>query len=1179
MRITEIELHGFKSFAQKIKLKFDSGHITGIIGPNGSGKSNIVDALRWVLGEQRAGILRSEKMENVIFNGGAKKKPLGMAEVSLKIENDKNVLPSDYHEIEITRRLFRSGESQYLINGTKCRLKDINDLFMDTGIGPDAYSVIELKMIESILSQNKEERRQLFEEAAGISKYKRSRKAAMRKLDSTREDLVRLNDIIVEVEKNVRNLSRQVAKVRRYKELQNQLRHLELSKSHWQFYHLIEGIRPIKEELEHLQNSNTATSAQLSLDEELLYKYQADVIKFEDSLKTKRESLRKIEEQINGLEKLQIVEDERRQSNERNKSAYSEEMNDIQKKVDELSSEKEKAQNQIEEFEQEITSYQNLYDDSYTEIQKIEQEINKVQENINSRSGELKKIQQDINELSEQKSKFDFQLENLNDQLSALSESVLNISTEEKGKNDLLVAKREHNDQLIVQQHDLSKNKNKAVANRNKIQTDIEKVKDKLLEIRSKLKNNENQHRFFKDLATNFTGFSDAVKKVMQAKDKFPGLLGPLPGLLIVPEEWEIAVEAALGEWTNILVVEDSKTEHEITEFVGESRKVFVLNLERLEHYSKFSFPRLAVPKKVKGYLVDVVEIDKRILPFMERLMANVMLCDEFSDAEQMWKKFSDHTFFTKNGGVVYTEGVVQSGKRESAYLTGREHLMEKYEAEIRKGTKLLVSEENKLQQFIDSQERAINEINTIEGKISELDKDILENRSTIVEIETQLQETTNRQDRINVRIKDLENEIEETQNEIKKRNPTIEKLFFQEEEMVTEINSFESDLEKFQEQYNSLSEKSNETRFSLVKAQSNLDQFINKVKNSDALKVEYLGTLHRRDADISQLAKEINQFGENKIEREEVLITLWQERDKNAGEIRSDEETLINIKEKTRKTDDQLRQYRQAHEIYLEKRQSLEMKVHDAEIRAASIADQVRERYEMEISENAPKGEMELEQVELEIEQANKKLNFVGEVNALALEEYDEENERLQFLMKHRADLLNSEAKLLDAIREINETATKQFNTIFEQININFSRVFKEFFEEGDGALLLEEDVDPLEANIEISVRPKGRKPQTIALMSSGEKSLTAISLLFSIYLVKPSPFCILDEVDAPLDDVNIGRFSRAIKRFSDDTQFIIVTHNKRTMEVLDSIYGITQEEAGVSKIVSVDFKQMELN
>ena len=472
-----------------------------------------------------------------------------------------------------------------------------------------------------------------------------------------------------------------------------------------------------------------------------------------------------------------------------------------------------------------------------------------------------------------------------------------------------------------------------------------------------------------------------------------------------------------------------------------------------------------------------------------------------------------------------------------------------------------------------------MSEIKGIEQELSKLDKDIIENRSTIVEIETQLQETTNRQDRVNSRIKDLEKEIKETEAENKKLTPTIEKLFFQEEEMVTEIKSFEKKMEEFQKQYSELSEKANETRLSLVQAQGNLDQFKNQVKNSDALKVEFLGTLHRREADISKLTKEVKQFSENKIERESVLIELWKERDQFSSDILSDEEKLEGIKEKTRKTDDQLRQYRQAHEIYLEKRQSLEMKIHDAEIRAAAIADQVRERFEVDIPESAPVGEMELEQVEIEIEQADKRLKAVGEVNALAMEEYEEENKRLQFLMKQRADLLNSEAKLLDTIREINETATRQFNTVFEQINENFSRVFKEFFQEGDGTLILEEDVDPLEANIEISVRPKGRKPQTIALMSSGEKSLTAISLLFSIYLVKPSPFCILDEVDAPLDDVNIGRFSRAIKRFSDDTKFIIVTHNKRTMEVLDSIYGITQEEAGVSKIVSVDFKQMDLN
>lgn len=1179
MRISELQLNGFKSFAQKTTFKFLSGEITGIVGPNGSGKSNIVDALRWVLGEQRTATLRSDKMENVIFNGGAKKKAQGMAEVSLKIENDKGVLPSDYRELVVTRRLFRSGESQYMLNGTKCRLKDINSLFMDTGIGPDAYSVIELKMIESILSQNRDERRQLFEEAAGVTKYKRSRLSALRKLDGTRDDLTRLNDIIVEVEKNVRGLSRQVSRVKRFKELQSQFQNLDIRRAQWQFFRLLEGIKPLKEDLGNLQKSNTATSTQFSLDEELLSKYQIDVINFEEKLKSDRETLRKTEEKINELERLQIVEDERVLSNQRNVETYRQEVLEIQEKIKEITLRKDEAQTRLDEFEQEITSHQNSYNEAYGEIQKIEAAMVANQQKVAAKKETLKEVQKDINEISDKKNKLDIQLENFENQLSSGRETLEKIDLDKKSKSGALNEKKSHDDRLNINREALHKERTKLVAEKEKLEGLLEKSHLDLLDLRGKLKDSENQYQFFNDLTRNFTGFSEIVKNVMQEKEKFPGLIGPLAALIVVPDDLSIAFESAVGDWANILVVKDEKTEKDIKEFNSDSKNLFLLNLERLKNYSSFTFPRIAVPSGASGYLIDSIEIREEIRPLIERFFANVMVTDNIEDAVKLWKKFPDHSFYSKNGEVIFAGGVLQSGKRESAFLSGREHLLEKY----KKAIKTLTSQNTKAESGLEKIKNDLNQnktvLNTNTGESENLDRDILSNRSEIIAIETQLRETDNREERILKSIEELQEKINVHKKELKNLNPTIEKLFYKEEEIQTEVEGIQAELEEMQARYSTQSEKANEIRLQLVQTQSNLDQYKNLVKNSDNLKTEYLGTLHRRESDLSSLEKEIKQFGQNKIDREEILINLWQQRDSQSAGIRSDENGLEAIREKTRKTEDQLRQYRQAHELYMEKRQSLEMKIHDAEIRAAAIADSIREKYDVDISEKTPMGEMELEQVEMEMEQVSKRIEAIGEVNSLAIEEYEEENERLEFLLKQRADLLNAEAKLLDTIREINETATKQFLEVFEMIKSNFSRVFNQFFEDGDGTILLEENVDPLEANIEISVRPKGRKPQTISLMSSGEKSLTAISLLFSIYLVKPSPFCIMDEVDAPLDDVNVGRFNRAIARFNDDTQFIIVTHNKKTMEVLDSVYGITQEEPGVSKVVSVDFKKMGLN
>ncbi len=1180
MRLAELKLIGFKSFARKTVFKFNEGEITGIVGPNGSGKSNIVDALRWVLGEQRAGLLRSDKMENVIFNGGAKQKPLGLAEVSLTIENDKNVLPMDYKEVVITRRLYRSGESQYFINGSKCRLKDIIDLFMDTGIGPDAYSVIELKMVESILSQNRQERRQLFEEASGITRYKKSRQSALRKLDSTREDLIRLNDIIVEIEKKVRSLSRQVSKARRYKEIKEQLKKLEINRAHWRYFMLLDSVKPLKEELENLKKSNSSNSTQLSLDEELLTNYQREVLKAEEKLKAERENLRQIENRIETLEREQLIENERRESNLRNLEIYRKEIEEIKTKVNDLKGEKANWQKRISEYEEEVLSFQNQYDDSFTQINELTEKINHQKELLAEKKGKLEALQKEINSLTEEKNKYQFRIDRLEADYSELKKQISHFSSDIDENRNELESKKKGSGQLLSEKEKLLVRRSRLNEDISKLNKAIDELKDEILGIRSRIRDRENQHQFFTDLAKNFTGFSDSVKKVMQSGKKIPGVIGPLANLFYPENDWEVALESALSELANVLVVESDAVEEQVLNFIGATQNTFLFSLERMRKYKETpSAPKPVFPSGKAWFLTETIKTDERIAPLARRIFNNFVLCDNLDTAKDLWSQFQDYVFITRKGEMVYSGGIVKAGSGESSHLTGREHLLKKLGKSIEKEKKELAERERKLSEINTDLQNKKSEIEDNENKISALESDILKIHSSIVEIETRLVEKKNLSENAGKRLSSIEEEQKRLADEMKEVNPNLEKLLYKEDDMINEIAGIESEIALLQEQYEKLSKVANEARLNLVQKQGALEQLQNQLKNSDTMNMEFLGTLHRREADLVRLEKENTSFEQNKIEREEKLIALWKKRDEESEAIRKEEELLESVREKARKTEDQLRQFRQAYELYLEKKQSLELKIHDAEIRAGNIAEQIREKYETELSEEPPAGEMALEQTELELEQLNGRLERLGEVNPLAVEEYEEENERLQFLLGQRSDLLDAEKKLLDTIKTINRTAKEQFSVVFEQIKENFSRVFKEFFENGEGTLLLEENVDPLEANVEISVRPKGRKPQTIALMSSGEKTLTAISLLFSIYLVKPSPFCILDEVDAPLDDVNIGRFTKAIRRFSDDTQFIIVTHNKKTMNVLDSVYGITQEEAGVSKVVSVDFKKMSLN
>jgi chromosome segregation protein len=1174
MRISELKLHGFKSFAGKTVFTFNDGEITGVVGPNGSGKSNIVDALRWVLGEQRTGVLRSDKMDNVIFNGGSKRKPLGMAEVSLTIDNDESVLPADYSEVVITRRLYRSGESQYLLNNTPCRLKDINELFMDTGIGPDAYSVIELKMVESILSQNKVERRALFEEASGVTKYKKRRDSAMRKLDSTRDDLTRVNDIISEVEKNVRVLSRQVSKARRHRELTEEFRRLDIQKSQFQRYNILQKLSPLQEEFSQLQNTGNITSSQMSLDEKLAEEYTQEITTLENELKDSQNVLNQLNLRISEKEKNQVIEDERKRANTERIEANQNELITLAEKQADLSVDKTTLQQQVGQLNANVEDLQYNYENSYRDLEATEREIARLESELNQQQGHLAVLRKTIEESVMQEKNLAARQNALhqNRQQAELREQQL--LQEITGHKQTTAALLKSDTEADNAYSDIENTRVDLHNKESRTRESIAAKKDELLELKSNAINLRKEIDFYTGLINRFTGFSEAVRKTMAEAETIPGLLGPLADLVELPAQWQRAFESVFASWLNVLVVQSKADAIAIRNKIGSEENLFVFSLDSNDTLQKVSHSQDDV-----NDLSGLVKCDEALVPLLKVLTRNVVFVENAAQAEARWQQNSANTYVTADGEIFYASGIVKTGQTTSSPVTGRKQMIDKLRAAEAANATHLSAQLEELRLLEEGLEQIQTSIRENRQALEKAKDNKQQLRLQLLSEQTKTEEKEKQVQALHQSYAAMDKEIREIAIQMQSLNPDLEKYHYSEKQFQEAIAAYSTDLEQRKATFKTQTDASNNARLMLVEEKARLAQITAQVKQIDQRNAEFIAARHRMETDIEKFQKENQRFDRDKLDRDQLLIGEWRQRDELSRDISTKETRIESLKENARKMEHQLKQYRQAHETYLEKREKLALKIQDYELRAVNIAENIRQKYHVELSDRAPDVEIDPVILEKDKEAIEAKLNSIGEVNPLALEEHEEENKRLQFLLQQRGDILDAESQLLDTIKTINHTARKQFEEIFNQIRENFSTVFGQFFEDGDGTIELEDSGDPLESNILISVRPKGRKPQTIHLMSSGEKTLTAISLLFAIYLVKPSPFCILDEVDAPLDDVNIGRFTRAIKKFSDNTQFILVTHNKSTMGVLDAIYGITQEEAGVSKVVSVDFRQKNLN
>lgn len=1171
MYISELSLQGFKSFAHKTKVSFDSG-ITSIVGPNGCGKSNIVDALRWVLGEQRPSLLRSSAMSNVIFNGTAKKKALGMAEVSLTFVNDKGILPIEYSEVTITRRLYRSGDSEYLINGTACRLKDIMELFMDTGMGSDAYSVIELKMVEEILNDRNNDRRRLFEEAAGVTRYKDQRKRTLRKLEETRKDLQRVDDLLIELRKKTRSLEIQAEKAEKAKKYKIELEALDKALTLHDFHKIQEELEPLQERINNAEKEKKEITAKADELETADEQSRAELLEKE---KQQHEAQRRVSQLDNAIRDADTTLRITREKIENEKKVIAEYTRDIeqgQKDLKELTELLENSRGKLESFDEDLEKSEQTLEESKKQYSLIQQQYNKERHQLYEIEVQLSKANNELNQLQARRIKIESRLENTEGDLERINNEIVDLNHEIEnmnGEQGLIDKKLE---KLTEERDELEKELEEARKKREGFAEKQNEIKDELRGLQSKKEALESEIRLMKELASSNEAFPNSVKYLIdQHRFDFKDMT-TVSEIFDTDEKHAVALEAVLGEALNYVVVktlEDAKRASSLLKEHKKGRATFI------------PLDQLAATYEVQeGSLFDHVKSKREYSALKQLLLGNVMVFHSTDEAFQALKG-------TSLVGVTY-EGEVITGSRfyktgsknkNAGIRVGLKDKIEKLEKEETRVTKEITKLEDYLSQIVEKYQKLdIGKLSQMlkdkEQEVRRLEQQQHSLSSKIQVYQKNITELMNRKDHLKSSEGTAQEELDSMQPQQKELQKKILELDEQQNEKKELLQTLEEDRSIAQSRYNDaqlqhqdLKNKVENHERDVRRAETGISSVKSRIENRTAMMEESKNNIQQYEASIAVIEEELARNKELKVEADEAL--------NKAEEAASRQRGKINEFEK------ELKEVRRQKEVNLELVHHLSMAREKMEMQIQGLADHIWETYGIlmkQVEGELPEG-MSPEEAKQRIGWLRQKLNSIGEVNPLAIDEYKEEKERLDFYEEQIEDLNKAEAQLLETIQEINETATERFNQTFEEIRRNFQKVFKTLFFEDDYAdLIIEQDVDdPLEAKIEIKAQPRGKRPSGISQLSGGEKTLTAIALLFAIYLVKPSPFCVLDEVDAPLDDANIERFAKMIKNFSEDTQFIIITHNKKTMSKAEMMYGVTMPETGVSRLVGVKMEDVE--
>lgn len=1178
MLLKKVEIFGFKSFADKVDINFGGG-ITAIIGPNGCGKSNIVDAIRWALGEQRPRFLRGNRMEEVIFNGSERRDPLGMAEVTLTLDNSDGLLPIEYEEVTITRRLFRSGESEYLINKTPCRLMDIETLLMDTGIGPHSYSVIEQGMVEAILSEDPEDRGKLFEEVAGITKYKARRKTALQKLDAVEHDLVRIRDILSEVEHRVEGLERQVRKAERYQTYRRQVRELELKLASRRYGLLEEEARPLLEEEERLKDQVSALAARLRRGEGEVERLRAELMEVEGRLGELGRRMRDMERRAHGLKEELAVLSERIAAAEAVSERAGEELKGIERRLGEVREDLEVVRGELERGEGERGKL--------LEAQKaLRVDVEALKERCRQRRQAIEVLRREEAALVELLFKKGGEIERKESQREGVRVRLRELGQErahlEGGLRKTRKRRAEVEAQIKVIREELAgkqKDREALAAEVEAKQKELRDLHRRGDELEAQLSSLREQLAFWRRMQAQYEGYSEAVRALLLESPLKGKVVGVLGDLIEVDEPFVRAIETALGPYLEAIVVPRAGLVREAVTFLRRKKvggRVRFVVLDRVVDSSPPEDPPELLGLKAR--VLDVVQAQGRVKTWLEGLLGRVMLVDSLETALALGPGWGG---ITEDGFWVRTDGEVWGGRADKGGqgLLSRKLRIGRIEGEIfryrgelkevREAVRRTTSERNKLESRRFTSDEEIEELGK---RLLRLDQE----RTQKAFEERQVQE---RAQRLEEEERSLKEVLDRLQVELVQDGLERAELERKKGKLAVQVAEQEEALARGEVVRAERLEALHGVQVELASAEERLGSLRRELRRLEGMEGELLEAQRRRQKERDEGEARMRAFRARRESAKRELEEITRALRKAEDEYKVLEKSRISLQGKLAASEEEVRRNRAEYEEARSRAHEVEGRLSQLRVEAQELWARMQEKYGVDLRKvEPPEGPFDPDMAGREIARLQERIEAMGPVNLGALEEYRSEKERYEFLARQQDDLLEARDTLRQTIVELNRKARRQFMDTFERVRGHFRESFVRFFGGGEADLVLSEGDDPLEAQVNIVAQPKGKKLQNISLLSGGEKALAAISLLFALYREKPGPFCILDEVDAMLDDANVKRFVEVLRQFAAETQFLVITHNKGTIEAADALYGITMEEPGVSQLVAVRFEGGEV-
>ena len=1197
MHLNSIKIRGFKSFAEEIELTLEPG-ITTIVGPNGCGKSNVSDAIRWVLGEQSARGLRCASMRDLLFNGGANFAPAQKTEVALRFSNGH---PSNGHpdtptqdtpklafaspEIEVSRHLTRGGESRYLINQNPCRLRDISELFMDTGIGVDAYSVMEQSKIDLILNVRPEERRFLFEEVAGITKSKHRKKTALRKLEQTEQNLARINDVIQELQRETEELKEQAEQARHYNTQQAQLKQLELELAHREYDKLRIDYDQAQTDLDEVLTTVAGASETLKAAEERIENSTHRRSELDEAIREGQVALREIESQIEQIERQIVLHKERQLNIQRQRERALQTLESLKAQQTGILAQQRERNQEYQKLEASCKIEESRLTARQQLLTELAGRISAAKDSVQEAQDALQEITIELTERERERLAIEHKLTSNEGNLNRIKENKAALAAELSTASDTRDEVQYAETQLKAALVQIETEKNQVEIDFSENQDALRKIEAEIRDLQNTLGANVSRFKSLQELQSAYEGYYTGVRAIMQAKthysDQFQGVCGVVAELLTTDTQYEVAIEVALGSAIQNVITETAEDAQKGIAFLKQRRagRVTFLPLDILRG-RRFNDDKLLNQPGVIGIAEELIDYDAKYEIAMQHLLGNTLVIEDLDSAIALTRQFRlSARLVTLDGEVINTSGAITGGhtsQRQSGLLS-RSRELETLEDEIGK----LTQSSNKKDEKRKAYAAAIANLQKTRQTLTAQWQDKRVEKASL----------TKDLEQANLQVTRLEHQLAALEVENRELDTAVAASREEQQALETEIQALTQKssrtqrwIERMSEQIESENRKHAEVASTCQEMEVFLAGQRQKLEGLASELQTLKETQQRTAKDITEQQEIINTDEQQKSDLVEQVAVAQREflrlegdraeAESHVDELTEERERLLQEVEVLQK---EMRATRRNFEKQNRARHKLEVATTQLEMRIKSVSTRIHDKYEVSIDELPPimDTEQAMDEIDLldSIEKLKAEISGMGAVNLKAIEIYEERKKRHDLLISQRADVEQSLQSTYQVIQKINQTSKELFLETFEQVQTNFQEVFTELFGGGETELLLTDPSNVLDSGIDIIARPPGKRPQSITQLSGGERSLVAIGLLFAVFKIKPSPFCVLDEVDAALDEANILRFTNLIRAYAENTQFVIITHNRRTMEIADVMYGVTMEQAGISKIVSAKF------